>query len=221
MTGLERNFKYWFYYIGKSMGLIYLMIIGIVAITSYLDAENFLERFSTNIAVYLTMASAMSVIVFGFTNITVVFPVTVSMSSRRSSSLIAMSVAQQILCLLSFVVSFFCALYQWPILRDGLSVVIPAGLGAVGVLFFLGNIVAFLSERFGRTLGMILYIVFVMLVTFGVVFGAGFLGSDKLRAAIYNANALAVIICAIGILLDALGIWILAAGINKKEIKFC
>ncbi|MBO4678272.1 MAG: hypothetical protein J5626_01235 [Lachnospiraceae bacterium] len=221
MTGLERNLKYWFLYVGKSLGLIYLMIIGIVAVTSLLDGDNFMDRFSSNIAIYLTMASAMSVIVFGFTNITVMFPVTVSMSSRRSSSLIGMNVAQQVLCLLSFVVSFLCALYQWPILGEMLSLVIPVGLGLVGVLFFLGNIVAFLSERFGRTVGMILYIVFVMAITFAVVLGAGMIGNDTFMAAAANINAIAILICAGGILLDVVGIWILAAGINKKEIQFC
>ena len=221
MTGLERNIKYWFYYVGKSMGLIYLMILGIVAVTSLLDGDNFMDRFSSNIAIYLTMASAMSVIVFGFTNITIMFPLTVSMSSRRSSSLIGMSVAQQIICLLSFVVSFLCALYKWPVLKEMLGVVIPAGLGVVGVVFFLGNIVAVLSERFGRTLGMILYIVFVMLVTFGCVMGMNLLGTDTFKVAAANAGAVAIIICAAGILLDVLGIWLLSEGINKKDIKYC
>lgn len=220
MTGLERNIKYWFSYVGKSLGLIYLMIIGIVAVTSLLDGDNFMDRFSSNIAIYLTMASAMSVIVFGFTNITVMFPVTVSMSSRRSSSLIGMNVAQQVLCLLSFVVSFLCALYKWPVLGEMLSLVIPVGIGVVGVLFFLGNIVAFLSERFGRTLGMILYIVFVMAITFTVVMCAGLIGSDTFMVAATNLNAIAILICAGGILLDVVGIWILAAGVNKKEIQF-
>lgn len=221
MTSLERNFKYWFLYVGKSMGVIYLMILGIVAITSLLDGDNFMDRFSSNIAIYLTMASAMSVIVFGFTNITVMFPVTVSMSSRRSTSLVGMCVAQQVICLLSFVVSFLCALYKWPSLKENLVVLIPAGLGFVGVIFFLGNIVAVLSERFGRTLGMILYIVFVMLVTFGCVMGVNMLGTDTFKAAAANAGAVAIIICAVGILLDVLGIWLLSVGINKKDIKFC
>jgi len=221
MTSLERNLKYWFYYVGKSMGLIYLMIFGIVLVTSLLDGDNFMDRFSSNIAMYLTMASAMTVIVFGFTNITVMFPVTVSMSSRRSSSLIAMSIAQQVICLLSFVISFLCALYKFPFLKDYLVLVIPAGLGAVGVLFFLGNIVAFLSDRFGRTLGMILYIVFVMAITFGVVMGVGLISSEMFETAMVNPGPIAIIICAVGILLDVVGILLLSLGLNKKEIKFC
>ena len=221
MTGVERNLKYWFYYIGKSMGLIYLMILGIVAVTSLLDGDNFMDRFSSNIAMYLTMASAMSVIVFGFTNITVVFPVTVSMSSRRSSSLIGMNVAQQVICLLSFVVSFLCALYKWPVLKDYLVIVVPAGLGLVGVLFFMGNIVAVLSERFGRTLGMILYIVFVMAITMGIVLGMNMIGRDTFMVALAAGGPIAILICAGGILLDILGVWILSAGINKKDIKYC
>ena len=58
MTGLERNIKYWFSYVGKTMGQIYLMIIAIVAIMSFFDGSDFLMTFSKNLVMYLVMASA-------------------------------------------------------------------------------------------------------------------------------------------------------------------
>ena len=223
MTGLERNLKYWFFYIAKTMGLTYLMIIGICAFMSFVDGGNFMEVFAKNVVMYLIMASGMSIIAFGFTNITTIFPVTVSFSSRRSSSLIAMNVAQHVFCLLSFAFAFACAVYVYPDIRPYVGACIPAIIGATCLLFFMGNIVAFLSDRFGRTLGMVLYIVFVLAVSVGCVFGIAVLtrGEGALFAALVtNINALGVIVCAVGILLDALGIWLLAAGTKNKDIKF-
>ena len=222
MTGFDRNLKYWFYYVGKSMFYIYAMIIGIVAVMSLLDGSNFVDTFTENIVLYLTMASAMSVIVFGFTNITVMFPVTVSMSSRRRTSLVAMNVAQQVIGLLSFTISFICALIKWPMLKEMLSLVIPAFLGLIGVLFFLGNVVAFLSERFGRTVGMVLYIIFIFVIVFVCTLGICVVKTGRTFSVIMaNPQAFAILFCAAGIILDVLGVVLVSAGLNKKEIKYC
>ena len=148
MTGLERNIKYWFSYVGKSIGQIYLMIIGIVAVMSFFDGRDFLTTFSKNLVMYLVMASAMSIMVFGFTNITVIFPTTVSFSSKRSTSLIGMNVAQHVMCLLSFAVAFLFGLYTEPNLRPMAGPLIPIIIGGVCFLFFIGNIMAVLSDRF-------------------------------------------------------------------------
>lgn len=223
MTGLERNIKYWFFYIGKTMGLTYLMIIGICAFMSFFDGGNFLETFSRNIVIYLLMASGMSIMAFGFMNITTIFPITVSFSSRRSSSLIGMNVAQHVFCLLSFAFAFACFLYISPDSRPYAGAAAPLVVGVVCVLFFMGNIVAFLSDRFGRGLGMVLYFVFVMVVCVGAIFvgmAATKKGSTLIPALLTNVGALSVIICAAGIILDAIGIWLLAVGIKNKDIKF-
>ncbi|MBO4615714.1 MAG: hypothetical protein J5717_00025 [Lachnospiraceae bacterium] len=223
MTGLERNIKYWFFYIGKTMGLTYLMIIGICAFMSFFDGGNFMEVFSKNIVTYLIMASGMSIMAFGFMNITTIFPITVSFSSRRSSSLIGMNVAQHVFCLLSFALAFACYLYISPDVRPYAGAASPLVVGIVCILFFMGNIVAYLSDRFGRTLGMILYMVFVLAVCIGgIIVGVAVVrkGSSLIPALLTSIGALSVIICAAGIILDAIGIWLLAAGIKNKDIKF-
>ena len=223
MTGLERNLKYWFTYIGKTMGLTYLMIIGICAVMSFFDGGNFLDTFSKYIVTYLIMASGMSIIAFGFTNITTIFPLTVSFGSRRSTSLIGMNVAQHVMCMLSFAFALLCGLYRSPEARAYVGILIPVVIGGVCLLFFMGNIVAFLSDRFGRTIGMILYVVFIMAVSVGAAIFVGGLSKGEgsiFRAIIDNATYLGFVICVVGILLDCLGIWLLAAGIKKKDLKF-
>ena len=223
MTGLERNIKYWIFYIGKTMGLTYLMIIGICAFMSFFDGGNFMEVFSKNIVTYLIMASGMSIIAFGFMNVTTIFPITISFSSRRSSSLIGMNVAQHVFCLLSFAFAFACFLYISPEIRPYAGAAAPAVFGGVCVLFFMGNIVALLSDRFGRALGMVLYMIFVLAVCVGSIFLVTALTrkeSTLLPALLTNVGALSVIICAAGIILDAIGIWLLAVGIKNKDIKF-
>jgi len=224
MTGLERNLKYWFSYVGKSIGQIYLMIVGIVAVMSFLDGSDFLMTFSKNLVMYLVMASAMSIMVFGFSNITIIFPTTVSFSSKRSTSLIGMTVAQHVMCILSFAVAFVFGLYIEPNFRPMAGPAIPVVLGGICFLFFIGNIMAVLSDRFGRTLGMVLYMLFVFALVFVIVFGYNYLAGGKgealVQALFTNLGAASVIICALGVLLDVIGVWILAAGIKNKDLKF-
>lgn len=222
MTGLERNIKYWLFYICKVTLTSFAMIIGIVAFMSFSDGSGFVATFTKMLPLYLILMSVLMVIVNGFTNITVVFPVTVSFGARRKSSVYGMAIANHIISIVLWTVALGSFYYAYTEYRMVIAALWPMLIGIFCLMMFLGNLVAVFSNRFGRTAGMIFYIVFVILVTVLVVTfinEAGALGA-LLTVAMVNIFGLGIIIAVVCILLDVLGVWLLYRGVAKKDLSF-
>lgn len=221
MTGLSRNIKYWMTYIVKSSASVLAMIIGIVAVSAFFDGSDFMITFTEQLPMYLLMMCMMIVVVFGFTNITVIYPVTISFGSRRSTSIVGMALSTHICTVVLAGLALASALYTRPNMKQTVALLWPALIGLFCLLMFLGNMVAVLSNRFGRVAGMIFYIIFILAVTIGTIMFLDAELLDKLiTMAMISPFAIATVFCVVGILLDILGVWLLYRSVAKKDFSF-
>lgn len=223
MSGFERSLKHWFWYQAKTSAVTVLMIIGICAVTAFFDG-NFMESFFKMLPGYMAMMAAMTTIVYGFSNITVNFPLSVSFSARRKNSLIAMNIAQQVIALILFAIAALSYLYGNPDLKEAAMVVWPGALGAAFLLLFFGNIVGIFSNKFGRTFGMIAYVIFVFLMVIVAMCVINIAGRDDstifINSVLMNVSGWCVIAGLVGFALDILSVWIMYLTIKKKDISF-
>lgn len=219
---MERNLKYWFLYIGKTSLQVFGMIVGIVAVCAFFDGGNFFDRFISQLPMYLGMMCMMVVVVvYGFTNITTIFPMTVSLGARRSSSIIAMMIVNHVIFTILLAIAVASLIYSTPGLGEFVGVAWPLFIGVAALLMFLGNLVGVFSNRFGRTAGMIFYIVFVILMSVGAGLATAFLGkTDFVKAAITSATGLFFLIAVVGVLLDIFSVWLTIKSVAKKDISF-
>lgn len=222
MTGLERDIKYWLFYICKVSLTTFAMIIGIVAVMSFADGSGFVETFFSTLPLYLILMCTLMVIVNGFTNITVVFPITVSFGSRRKTSVYGMAIANHIINLVCWIIALISLYYAYPEYRMLMPGLWPVFIAIFCFMMFLGNLVAVFSNRFGRTAGMVVYIAFVILLTMAVVM---FVGNQAIletvmTAAMINFFGLGIVIALVCVALDALSVWLLYRGVAKKDLSF-
>lgn len=218
---MERNLKYWAYYICKTSAQVVAMIIGIVAVTSLFDGAGFVNAFITNLPTYLLMMCLMIVVVYGYTNITTVFPVTVAFSTRRKSSIYGMMLVNHIIFAVLMTISVLSLMYSQPAIKELMPVLWPGVVGASALLMFFGNMVGVLSNKFGRTAGMIFYVIFVVMISIGFGVVMGLMGrSGIMDVLMVNQGGLLILISIVGVLLDIFSIWLTAKCVENKDITF-
>ena len=163
MKGLGRNLKYWFCYSLKIFLMITVMMVGIVTVTSFMDAEEFsIVTILGRSAGYIAFSTFILIMVNAFNNISVVYPMTVSLGSTRMPSLLGMNIGQHLVSLIGFVSAIICAIVASP---NSWSLVIsfwPVILAALFAFHAFGGLIAVLSAKFGKTLGMIIYVLTII-----------------------------------------------------------
>jgi len=219
MKGLGRNLKYWFTYLGKTFLIVYAMIAGIVAATTFFDGAPTIIDFFENMAAYSVMVSIILVMVYAFTNMAAIFPMTVSLGTRRKTSILAMTLVEHAVILISIVLALiFLTLAS----KDYIVLAIKYWPLVVGTFFFLmtmGNFVAVLSAKFGRVLGMILYIASVIACSIGATML--FLRTEEVLGFFGGFNmGLMLAFMALAFVLDVLMTVLLNASVRKIELKF-
>lgn len=222
MTGLERSIKYWLFYTCKVSLTTIGMIIGIVAVISFFDGSGFVATFTKTLPLYLVLMCTLMVIVNGFTNITVIFPVTVSFGARRRTSVQGMAIANHLINLCCWLIAFASFYYAYPDYRSIIPALWPLLIAVFCFLMFLGNMVAVFSNKFGRTAGMIFYCVFVIACTGTASY---FIGSREnlgtiLNAVFFNLFGLGIIVAVVCAFLDVLSVWFLYRGVANKDLSF-
>lgn len=173
MKGLGRNIKYWSIYCAKTIGLVWLMMAGIVAVTSFFDGDFQLMTFCSNLALYLAMSCVLLTFVYAFTNITTIFPITISNGTRRVSSLAGMIIVQHIFILLGMTISGVLLGVCRPGFFEVILSIWPLALGLFFAMMGLSCLIAVLCTKLGRVIGIILYIIVVIgsvvLISFGFI----------------------------------------------------
>ena len=219
MKGLGRNLKYWFTYFVKTFCLVAAMMIGITIVTTTMDGEFSIAKILNHSAGYVAFTAVLLVMVYAFTNVTVNYPLSVSFGSTRLPSLLGMEIAQHIITFIGLVIGIaFYSVNNFEVVKEYLGLW-PLILAAVFVMHALGALISILSAKFGKTLGMILYIAFV--VTCTVAFTMFMFNSSS------NAGALATIasipwalIALAGLVLDVLFFLALYAVLRNRNIDF-
>ena len=219
----SRNMKFWLLYFVKTTAMVFALITGMVAFMTIMSGEPFLQEFSKNIATYFIMASVLTVMVYGFTCLTVFVPLGVSFGTRRKPSIICMSIAEHIVLLFAFAVSIVLLAIANKDLGPLLLAFLPFVVAFILFIMFLGNLISVFSNRFGRTAGMIVYIfaVFVCSAGLGVLIGArGDVLEILLGLVTFNPVMLGTTVAVVFLGLDVLSVFFMIKGLNKKELSF-
>ena len=217
MKGLGRNLRYWFVYCAKTIGLVWLMMVGIVAVTSFFDGDFQLETFCTNLAIYFGMSCILINFVYAFTNVTTIFPITISNGTRRGVSLLAMILVQHIMLAIGLVFSAGALLFTDSNLMGLLIELWPMSLAGFFIMMGLSSLIALLCGKFGRVLGIIIYILAVVACV--VLFTLGFI-VDYFDAFKLLTMPAMISILAGSVVFDVIIGLLLYASTRKSEIKF-
>lgn len=221
MEGFGRNFKFWGWYYCKTDALTALMIVGMVAFMAIFDENGFAQAFSTLLPLYLGMMVVMEVIVFGFTSITVLFPFAVGFGAKRNSCIWAKTLFEHIVFVVNATIAVIAFAWANPEYRDMIIISIPVLIALMGFLMAAGNLVAMFSSRFGRTAGMIIYIIIVALfVVLTIMFMATGVVEPLINTFLYNSFAFGVVIAIVCLALDGLSAYWLLASVKNKDLVF-
>ena len=219
MKGLGRNLKYWFIYFIKTFCLVSAMMVGITVVTTSMDGDFSIVRILNQAAGYVAFVSVLLVMVYAFNNVIVNFPLTVSFGSTRLPSLLGMEIAQHIITLIGLIIAIgFYSISNIELVKNYITLW-PLILAAVFVMHALGSLISIFSLRFGRTLGMILYIAFILActVTFTLIMINTNSPAEVLAAMLSVPWAL---IALAGLVLDAIFFLALYGVLKKKNIDF-
>ncbi len=219
MKGLVRNIKYWFYYSGKTFCMVAAMILGICVMTTLFDGEFNFKTLAGNVAYYLVLMVSILTMVYAYTNITIVFPMTVGFGSTRLPSIMGMQVAQHVFTFIGAGIAVLVTVLSGSAVTQILAVYWPLALALVFIVHAFGNLISFFSMEFGKTLGMILYIASVLIVSIG---GAIFFMSVKLSK--FDVTGLStgiqLLIALAALVLDVIFAMLVYLGIRKKNLNF-
>lgn len=214
MDGLIRNLRYWSRTIGQMVLMIVAMVFGISIVTELEEIGNIPLAFCVTMSRYGAMYMIFIMGILGLTVINTYMPFTLSMGSTRRDSFIGMEIMLHLAGLFT------------------IGIIIGAGIFAgrqVNVMLFVSsillltasvalcNLVGWVYLRFGKTVGLTLYILLVIVGTLGIGMlaavneegGPEKLGMPHLPAAGWGMLAVAAAIAADTILIL----------LYKKEVK--
>ena len=223
MRGLGRNIKYWFTYSVKSFLMVTAMMVGIVAVTSFMDGDKLdLAGALVRTAGYVAFSTFILVMVNAFNNLSVCYPMTVSLGSTRMPSLLGMTVAQHFVTLIGFGIAIVFILVAAPESAGMILGSWPLLLTLVFVIHAFGGLISVLSAKFGKLLGMILYIAAIIAVTVcGVYFITGFILEGTMSFSLPFSLSIGTYLLAMlaSFILDALLFLLLFAILRNKNIE--
>lgn len=198
-----------------------LTIIGVLAVMTFLDGGNFREEFGESLPSFLIMVAFLTVFMNALNGINTYFPVTVSLGSTRKQSYIAMQIIQHLIMAELTILVYLCCHFFTAVKYGGFFVTYP--LTFAGLLLLMvgaGNLVSAMCIRFGRTIGMIVYIAVIILVAGSI--GIGIAGRFDFNVSGSRLEQLlsAPWILLLGIAVDLFTMLALYFQIRKKNLQF-
>ena len=223
MKGIGRNLLYWGAILEKTALMMGVWVIGIVAFITFMSGENFMEEMGKQLPSYLIMVSIILAFVNAFNNQQIYFPLTVSLGSGRKMSFIAMQVMQH-LVIAEYVAAFYIFFYFfdariWNLLTGYL-------MGVAGLYFIwlaMANLIAAATMRFGKSIGMIVYIAVLIAIIGSVIIGMVSVGGSMDLIDLSGADLKilkAPWILLVGAVLDLSIITVFYAIVRKKNLQF-
>ncbi len=223
MKGLGRNINYWFNYSLKAFLMVTAMMVGIVTVTAFMDADPLsISSILGRSAGYIAFSTFILIMVNAFNNIAVVYPMTISLGSTRMPSLLGMTIGQHLVSLIGFAVAIIFFIIARPDMSSMFITFWPLVLALLFASHAFGGFVAVLSAKFGKILGMILYLVSIVGITIlGVYFLSGFIldGSASADFALNINPGLMIVILFAPLVLDALFFLLLYAIVRNKNLE--
>lgn len=216
-----RNMKYWMVMIGKTFLVIFGMILAIIAINALASGGSLIEEFIQTAPRYLVMMAALMTIALAYSNICVVFPLTVTFGTRRTPSVVSMLISEHIFVFIAFMIAGISFFYSFREFDNLLPALLPIVIAVVCLMMFLSNLVALLSSALGRVAGMICYFVSIIVVTaLSVILIVSEI--DKVIAALETGSVILYVVAAIAlaVLLDVGTAALLVLHVKKKDLSF-
>lgn len=177
MKGLKRNLIFWATTYEKVAGAMFLGIAVYIFMMTFVGGGLSIEELKKSFLGYIWLFIAISAFINGFSGSLNYFPQTISMGSTRRSSFIAMQVMQHVI-MLQYILIGVVAYYFLD--REMLVKLAKLGCSVIGgvlVLIALANLVCICSVKFGRGVGMVVYIggilLGVLLVFVAILFADG------------------------------------------------
>lgn len=223
MSSMGRNLKHWLFYQAKTAGLTFVMIIGMVSVFAFASGGNFIEKYLEILPLYLGLMATFSIIVNGFTGISVIFPVTVSFGAKRRDSVVAMALSVHVVAVIEYGITFLALYFAKPEIGILLKELWPIFIAVICFVLALGNLVALLSNRFGRVAGMICYAIIILVAVVGIIMGMNLLlGTEtfNFNAASVVALGIATIASLVFLALDVLSTYWLYKSVKEKDLTF-
>lgn len=222
MKGIGRSLRFWNETLQKMMLTMVLMVIGILAVMTFLDGGNFMEEFGKSLPPFLIMVAFLTVFMNALNGMSNYFPVTVSLGSSRKQSFIAMQIIQHMIMAELTILIYLCCHFLTSEMYRGFFVTYP--MTFVGLLFLMvgaGNLISTVCLRFGRTIGLIVYIVVIILVVAGSV-GTGLAKGFDFEVSGSSLEQLltAPWILFLGIAVDLFMMLVLYLQIRKDNLQF-
>lgn len=177
MKGLKKNLIFWATTYEKVAGAMFLGIFFYIFMMTFVGGGSSIEELKSSFLGYIWLFIAISAFVNGFSGSLNYFPQTISLGSTRRSSFIGMQVMQHVIMLQYILIG---AVAYYFLDKDMLVQLSKIGLSVIGgvlVLIALANLVCICSVKFGRGVGMAVYIVSILLgvvlVFVAIVFADG------------------------------------------------
>lgn len=224
MKGMGRNLLFWGKTLEKMVLMMALWVIGIVSFMTLLEGGDFWKEFGNQLPMYVIMLTFLSIFMISMNGTQIFFPLTVSFGSTRTQSFAAMEmilhlIVAEYLAAIS-VLSYFCNPEIWRFCSGYF-------LSVVGVLLVfcgMGNLIATTYMRFGRTVGIIIYIVLLILII--AVGSISFMAVEESSVMVSLTQGgsdgflRSPFILLAGILFDAVFIVIFYLVVRKQNLKF-
>lgn len=218
MQGLKSNIRYWGYTLEYMLLVVLGMLLLICVMTGFDNLSNlhilYLEGLSDMGFLYIFLI----VCIIAFSGAVSYFPFTLSMGSTRKNSFIGMQIALHLLEVQMVAVVLIAKAVLGTLDELGkVSYMLIAYVSALFIAIALGNFISATILRFGRTAGLIMYFLILVLVigSVGVVVGMQLIVNIGGTA----AKLLDGPIVMIGLVLDAVSIGIYYKVVRKLEVR--
>lgn len=222
MKGIGRNLHFWGIILHKTMLMMVATIAVMIAFFTFMEGGDFMEAYGNQVPFYLIMLAFISSFMNAMNGVNIQFPLTVSLGSTRKDSFIAMQIMQHLI-----MAEFLIALYAWVyfvILKKEVAFGEPYFMSAVGiVLLVLGlcHLTSAAMMRFGRTIGVIVYLISIIALialVVGTVLSNSFesLTLDGIIGFLFDGPWILLA----GAVFDGVMIFVLYAQIKKSNLQF-
>ena len=222
MKGIGRNIKFWSITMQKMTLYMVFMILAILTFMTFMDGGNLMEELGRTLPNYLIMVSFMSIFMNALNSMCTYFPMTVSLGSTRKQSYLAMQIVQHLI--LGELVVMIYACYHFLTAESDRGFFADYPLLLLGLIFLVqgfGDLVSASCLRFGRSIGVIVYLAAIVIL---VAAGVGIALSGALDALAIGGSMEQLLtapwILLLGIFVDAIMIVILYLQVRKSTLQF-
>lgn len=222
MKGIGRNLRFWGETMQKMMLYMVLTVIGMLAFMTVMDGGDFVEEFGKDLPTFLIMITFLTVFMNALNGMSTYFPVTVSLGSTRKQSYMAMQITQHGIMAELVILIYLCYNFITPEMYRGFLAPYPVTfVGLILLVLGLGDLISASCLRFGRTIGVIVYMVTIIIVVGGVV-GIGMSGVLDLMVVGSSLQAILASpwIFLLGLLVDLIMMSVLYLQVRKSNLQF-